>query len=179
MHALRCALDGTADGAKALAPQLLVGAGSGGIQQASQKTDPSADFYWLRSLAHFAYLRQVDVKETGAGDDDEVGESKDIGQFRLCRSMDEATEAAERILVAKIAKTLSVPVADIDTAKSVYTYGVDSLVAVELRNWLSMELSSDLSIFDLTSSAPITDVSRKIAGRSQLIPASIRSQESG
>ncbi|UNI20497.1 Type I Iterative PKS [Purpureocillium takamizusanense] len=177
IHTLRCALDGTADGVNSLAPQLLVGAGSGGVQQASRKSDPSAGFYWLRSLPHFAYLRQVDVKDTDdAGDnDDEVGESRDIRLLKLCKSMDEAIEAVQKILVAKIARIISIPVADINTTKPVYTYGVDSLVAVELRNWLSMELRSDLSIFDLTSSAPISDVSRKIAGRSQLVPAVVKS----
>ena len=62
-----------------------------------------------------------------------------------------------------------IPATDIDTSKPVYSYGVDSLVAVELRNWIALELKSEISIFDLTSSAPITDVCKKIAGRSLIV----------
>lgn len=58
--------------------------------------------------------------------------------------------------------------------KSIHAYGVDSLVAVELRNWLSMELKTELTIFDLTGSEPISEVSKKIAGRSKLVPATTK-----
>jgi acyl carrier protein len=178
MHVLRCALAGTVDGNEPLAPQMLVGAGSGGIQQIIQRTDASADFYWLRSLAPFAYLRQMDVKsEDSAGADGRNEESKILDQLKLCKSMDEAIEAAQNLLLARIAKHISIPVVDISTDKPIHTYGVDSLVAVELRNWLSMELKCELSIFDLTNSAPISDVSKKIASRSQLVPAAAKTQD--
>lgn len=88
--------------------------------------------------------------------------------------MDEAHEAAQDILLTKIANIISLPVADINTAKPLYTYGVDSLVAVELRNWLATEIKTELSIFDLTGSAPICDVSRKIADRSHLVTAEVK-----
>ncbi|KAL3964599.1 hypothetical protein ACCO45_001603 [Purpureocillium lilacinum] len=88
MHLLRCALAGTANGDTSMAPQLLVGAGSGGIEQATRKTEPNADFYWLRMLAQFAHLRQTDIKNTDAVDDDDGqhgGESKMIDQLKLCK----------------------------------------------------------------------------------------------
>ena len=177
-HLLRCALAGTHDGESPLHQQLLVGAGSGGILQAAQKETPGADFYWLRTLTPFVYLQQLDV---GAGDDDETHEEDDglklLGKLSQCKSMQEANDISQEILLYKIAKGISIPVEDINTANPVYTYGVDSLVAVELRNWLSMEVKSDLSIFDLTSNAPITEVSKKIAQRSQLVPKTVKASD--
>ena len=40
-------------------------------------------------------------------------------------------------LTHKLARTISIPALDIDVAKPLHSYGVDSLVAVELRNWLA------------------------------------------
>ncbi|KAH8696648.1 hypothetical protein BGW36DRAFT_428643 [Talaromyces proteolyticus] len=178
-HLLRCALASTSDGQNTLSKQLLVGAGSGGIMQDAQKTTPDADFYWLRTLSQFSYLRQMDVKETDSSDtEDKDDENRLIHQLRTCKSMDEANDIAQDVLLVRISKVITVPVADINTSKPVYTYGVDSLVAVELRNWLSMQVKSDLSIFDLTSSAPISEVSKKIACRSQLVPTAVKAQDS-
>lgn len=146
--------------------------------QVSQKENPGADFYWLRTLPQFAYLQQLDVREGGATENDnENTESKLISQLSMCNSMHEANEVAQDVLLSKIAKVISVPIADINTANPVYTYGVDSLVAVELRNWLAMGIKSDLSIFDLTSNAPISEVSKKIASRSQLVPTEVKVQD--
>ncbi|OGM42335.1 hypothetical protein ABOM_007875 [Aspergillus bombycis] len=171
MHALRCALSRTVDGNEALAAQILVGAGSGGLQQLVKQTDDSADFYWLRSLAAFSYLQQMDIqRQDAAGGDGQEETSHLPTQLTLCKSMDEANDMAQQLLLAKIAKHISVPATDINTDKPIHAYGVDSLVAVELRNWLSMELKSELTIFDLTGSDPISEVTKKIASRSKLVP---------
>lgn len=146
--------------------------------QASQKTTSEADFYWLRTLPQFAYLRQMDIRDAEVDESEEEGDEKKlISQLKLSKSVDEANQMVQDLLLARISKVITLPVADINTAKPVYTYGVDSLVAVELRNWLSIALKSDLSIFDLISSAPISEVSKKIASRSQLVPRTVKINE--
>jgi acyl carrier protein len=177
-HILKCAIAGTADGKSPFPTQLILGAGSGGAVQASQtETIGGGDYYWLRTLPHFAYLRRMDVQETSANEDRPSSDGS-IERLSHATSLDAASEIVQEILLAKVTKIIMVPASDIDTSKPVYTYGVDSLVAVELRNWLALELKSDISIFDLTSSAPITDVCKKIASRSQLVPAELK-EESG
>ena len=168
LHILGSAMAGTADGEHPLPPQLLVGAGSGGAVQASRAAGIDGDYYWLRTLSHFAYLQQMDVQEASATEEQSSSDGL-IAQLGRSTSMDEATEIVQGILLAKVAKIIVTPVTDIDTSKPIYTYGVDSLVAVELRNWLALELKSEISIFDLTSNTPITEVCKKIAGRSQIV----------
>lgn len=55
---------------------------------------------------------------------------------------------------------------DIDTSKPLHAYGVDSLLAVELRNCFSKELSADVAIFDLTGGASVDAVSLTVAKKS-------------
>lgn len=178
MHALRCALASTADGTEALAAQILVGAGSGGIQQLVKLDDDDADFYWLRTMAAFSYLRQMDLQSHDAAHDansngrDQAGQL--LAQLRISKSMDEAHDTAQQLLLLRIAKHISLPASDMSADKPIHVYGVDSLVAVELRNWLSLELKSDMTIFDLTGSDPISEVSQRIARRSKLVPAAVR-----
>ncbi|KAI1288683.1 hypothetical protein F5Y03DRAFT_80798 [Xylaria venustula] len=176
LHILKCAMAGTADGKNPFPTQLIVGAGSGGAVQAAETSGVGGgDYYWLRTLSQFAYLQRLDVQETSASEEKQSGDGA-TEKLSQATSMDAAAEIVQDILLAKVAKIISVPVTDIDTSKPVYTYGVDSLVAVELRNWVALELKSDISIFDLTSSAPITDVCKKIASRSHLVSAEAKEE---
>lgn len=105
MHSLRCALAGAADGNEALAAQILVGAGSGGIQQLVKMEDDSTDLYWLRTTAAFSYLQQMDVQSQdavdGAGGRDEA--SKLLAQLSISKSMNEANDTAQQLLLMRIA----------------------------------------------------------------------------
>ncbi|KXJ85338.1 hypothetical protein Micbo1qcDRAFT_223400 [Microdochium bolleyi] len=182
-HIVRAAMTGSTTGgdraANPMPTQLLLGGGSGGSQEASHAAGISGDYYWLRTLAHFAYMQLMDVRLDSASGSAAAGQGKGnvlIAQLRASANIDQATETVTQILLEKIAKSIMTSASDIDTSKPVYSYGVDSLVAVELRNWVGMELQSEINIFDLTSSAPITDVCRKIANRSAIVAEALRHQ---
>jgi len=46
---------------------------------------------------------------------------------------------------------------------------VDSLQAVEIRNRALKSMRSDISVFDILSAMPLSDVAAKIAAKSQLV----------
>jgi hypothetical protein len=54
-----------------------------------------------------------------------------------------------------------------DHANSLQT--VDSLKAVEMRNRVLKEMQSDISVFELLSVTPLTDIAAKIVARSGLV----------
>ncbi|KAF4594413.1 polyketide synthase [Ophiocordyceps camponoti-floridani] len=177
-HLLRCAMAGTADGDKKLPTrQLLAGAGTGGLAQASLATVPETNLFWLSALASFSYLGEVDMRASAEMAGEEMtDDARLVDRLSASKTMDEAAEVVQDMLLARISTIMSLPTADIDTAKPVHAYGVDSLVAVELRNWLSKRLRSDVSIFDLTGNMAITTLSRKIASRSRLVPTAAKGQ---
>lgn len=46
---------------------------------------------------------------------------------------------------------------------------VDSLQAIEIRNRALKNMRSDISVFDILSAMPLSDVAAKIAAKSQLV----------
>jgi acyl carrier protein len=79
------------------------------------------------------------------------------------------TARADVVITAlskKLARSLSMPVDDIDTGKALFEYGVDSLVAVELRNWTGKNFGADIPVFDIMGGATITAVGALVSSKS-------------
>lgn len=78
---------------------------------------------------------------------------------RALRGGDDSVEAVTEALVAKLAEMLpSVTTDGVDPKRSMISYGVDSLVAVELRNWIRGTVDTRVSIFEITQSPSISSM---------------------
>jgi hypothetical protein len=60
-------------------------------------------------------------------------------------------------------------VSEIDTARPLHAFGIDSLVAVEVANWVFKEIKAKVTVFDLLSNIPITSLAEKLVGKSTLL----------
>ncbi|KAI0428586.1 polyketide synthase [Xylaria sp. FL1042] len=70
-------------------------------------------------------------------------------------------------IAAKVAQLISVEVSQIDTVHgSVLSFGLDSLVAIELRNWIMREFNAPLQTSELIVDQPLQIIAEKIATRS-------------
>ncbi|GAB1318217.1 Polyketide synthase (Fragment) [Madurella fahalii] len=104
-----------------------------------------------------------------------VAATKSVGSAGLkehlaaARSADEAGGVVERAVVGKLANMFVIPEEDIDATQPLSKYGVDSLVAVELRNWLVPMTQCEMSIFDLLGAASLKELANEIVGRSKLV----------
>jgi acyl carrier protein len=72
-------------------------------------------------------------------------------------------------LIDRLAARLDMLVDDIDSQSAASEYGVDSLVAVEIRNWIDKEMESTMPILELMANQSISQLSEKIAQRSKLV----------
>ncbi|KAK8107122.1 uncharacterized protein PG998_009135 [Apiospora kogelbergensis] len=82
---------------------------------------------------------------------------------------EEAGNLVEDAVVDKLADMFVIPKQDIDASQPLSKYGVDSLVAVELRNWLVPSTQCELSIFDLLRASSLRDLAESIATRSMAL----------
>lgn len=78
----------------------------------------------------------------------------------------EATSAVSDALAAKLAQTLSMSREEIDMVAPIHSFGVDSLIAVEIRNWMSKELRADVAIFDILEATSVTALGASALGKS-------------
>lgn len=91
----------------------------------------------------------------------------------LALSLAEASSRAdaEAIVFAAIAQKLSsifvISVDEIEPSKHPSQYGVDSLVAVELRNMISLQAAADISIFNILQSQSLAALAGEIVTRSR------------
>ncbi|KAI8630635.1 hypothetical protein F5Y19DRAFT_483957 [Xylariaceae sp. FL1651] len=85
---------------------------------------------------------------------------------------DDVKDLVSESLVHKIADLFNIPADDIDVALPLSHHGVDSLVAVELRNWLSSAMKVKVTIYDILQSASVTDFALMLVNKSGLLKLS-------
>ncbi|KAI1378022.1 hypothetical protein F4677DRAFT_458752 [Hypoxylon crocopeplum] len=78
-----------------------------------------------------------------------------------------ATQAVTEALAQKMAVTLALERHELDTSIPIHRYGVDSLVAVELRNWLAKTIHSEVAILDFMGSVSVQGVSKVAISKSR------------
>ncbi|CAG8974312.1 hypothetical protein HYALB_00011982 [Hymenoscyphus albidus] len=117
------------------------------------------------------------------GDDDKSNkESNELSISKVLASVKSLEEAAGKIshsLMAKLSRALAIPAENLDSSKAMHTYGVDSLVAVELRNWFVQTLDADVAIFELLGNATFQDIGVLVAGKSRLVLELLNNSQKG
>jgi NAD(P)-dependent dehydrogenase (short-subunit alcohol dehydrogenase family) len=127
---------------------------------ALQRPDPKFSHIW-RKAAH----QEQKVSTSGQIDAQTM--------LRNCTTANEAAEMTLQALKAKLARLLAVPVEEIRTDRSIASHGMDSLIAVEVRNWISTVLEANVQMFELMSSMPFSELALVVAKRSRLIAPSV------
>lgn len=90
--------------------------------------------------------------------------------FSASISLDEAVEIIEQGIVSKLAMSLSAfqGTEEVDLHKPLQAYGVDSLLAIELRIWLGKEFVADIAVFETQGASTLETLSRAVAAKSRV-----------
>lgn len=75
-------------------------------------------------------------------------------------------------LAQRVADMLQIPVSEVDSSRPLHRYGVDSLVALEVRNWITRELKANIALLEILASVPMATLAVKIAQKSKLVAGS-------
>ena len=154
-------------------PQMGTCAGSGG--GALKMKHVETRMHWKDPK--YMYIEQLDLH----GGADVVAKGKDTIQelkkaLKASTSLAQATNLVEDAVAAKLARAMSMAVEDIDTARPVSVYGVDSLIVNEIRNWVFDVIRSHITMNDVLSAGSIADLAVKIAEESLLVPEEVRKE---
>ncbi|KAK4033181.1 polyketide synthase [Parachaetomium inaequale] len=90
----------------------------------------------------------------------------DSALFRQATDSRERTQIVRRALAGKLARAMSIAPEDVEPGKPLSTYGVDSLMAVELRNWFGKEFGANVAVFDIMGGVPIARIAELVTARS-------------
>ena len=118
----------------------------------------------------FGRLAQAGLAESSSTSSDMTpGQTVDyVAELIRAPSIEQAGSVVVAGLVQKLAKVLSASsTEDIDVRKPLHAYGVDSLLAVELRNWFAKEFQADVAIFDIMGAESVVKVGEVVAERSK------------
>ncbi|KAK0641933.1 hypothetical protein B0T16DRAFT_334009 [Cercophora newfieldiana] len=141
------------------AGQLTLGLNTG---PAAQKDDSP-----LSMDLRFSTLK---YQETGSATSTQPTRSGGAGDLEAsiaeATTLDQATTAIVSGIAKKLMDIFMISEDEVVPTKSPADFGVDSLVAVELRNMLAVKAGAELSIFDIMQSSSLTALAATVAGRS-------------
>ncbi|KAM3083977.1 hypothetical protein ACMFMG_001916 [Clarireedia jacksonii] len=116
----------------------------------------------------FRHLYQLQGSSLSANSN--TSSSSNAVDLPLAMSAAPSLQAAAEIISAELAKRLgkilSIPVETFDLDRPIHTYGLDSLVAVELRNWFAKTLKADVAVFEIVGGATFAEIGVAAAGKS-------------
>ncbi|KAI1324272.1 polyketide synthase [Xylariaceae sp. FL0255] len=125
---------------------------------------------WMR-FPMFSQFHQLAPTSSGAGQGSTS--KKEIKYATILGAATSIAEAENIVLEAvllKLSRVLSVDLSNLDPSKPLHIYGVDSLVAVDVRAWLLKDLGSDVSVFDMNSQTSISHLAKTATAKNRFIP---------
>lgn len=99
--------------------------------------------------------------------------------LRAVTTSEQAIDVISIALNSKLARLLDTSPETFVATRSLPSYGLDSLIAVELRNWIAKELRAPVQIFELMSPLSLGELASMVAKRSELVPAAVTREKDG
>ncbi|TIC97276.1 Lovastatin diketide synthase mokB [Colletotrichum higginsianum] len=119
---------------------------------------------WIQE-ARFAGLKYREAPVQGsrvAGSSSQQGHDDIRGELGRAASYDEAMGVVLREMSRKLMRMFGLAEDDMSASKSLTSIGVDSLVAIELRTWITSQLNVDVPIFELMEGNTVTGLAEVV-----------------
>lgn len=137
------------------------------------------DYAWAAMYKTIPQLQASDSNDSGNS-----GAKRDIDALlQNASSFDEAVQVITETTIEKFVAFLNLEASDVEPHQALSSFGLDSLVSIELKNWMVRTFKVTLQASELTGAPSITHLAETLASRSKLLPANItrdsQNQESG
>ncbi|KAF2150161.1 reducing type I polyketide synthase [Myriangium duriaei CBS 260.36] len=144
--------------------QIIIGINTPQLARAQGRDPPE----WMRQPIYRIMHRMPGIE--WEGHNGSRGPEVDFRtEFVQSETVVNAANVATRALAAKLARTLiSLAEEDVDIHKAIHSFGVDSLLAVELRSWLSREFDAEVAVFEIIGGSSCATVGLLVANKSLL-----------
>lgn len=147
--------------------QSIIGLGTG--------AGPGLDGIALSRQAIFRHLQKNSDEFSFSSDGVDEEKKANLKElFSTAPTLADASAVISQALIKKLSKTLSKIRIEqtIEKNKPLTAYGVDSLLAIELRNWIAKEFLADVAVFEISGGSTFSSVGLLVAARSRAKHAS-------
>ncbi|PTB70249.1 polyketide synthase [Trichoderma citrinoviride] len=134
--------------------------------------DNASSMPFYASDAKFTHLRDALLASSADADKSSGSEELSVSQqLRRCTTEEEAQEVVTLGLRDKLGAILMLP-EEVMAARqgntSITAFGLDSLNAIELRNWIGKELQAHLQVLELLTSGRVADLAALVLRKSRI-----------
>ena len=140
------------------------------------RADVTEEPFWMSdskfSVLRLAYRASRSEDLLGGGDGSRSASLTQ--QLGMAKTFDESRSLVLDALAVKISDVLMKSTDDVSPNLSMASYGLDSLVAVEFRNWIARELDVKVSMFDLVSGNSLEQLAVVIVMKSKVVRKEIK-----
>jgi len=125
-----------------------------------------------------AMFQTIPQMQTSSSQDPNGADVKqDIeGLLTAAKSFEEAVKVIVETIMEKFIRFLNLEADDVGPDQPLSSYGLDSLVSIELKNWMVRAFKATLQVSELTSSRNIAHLAELLATRSKIVPSSLSRQ---
>lgn len=163
LNLIKVAIAGSESGAAA--PQMLTGLATGGSAAAA-----GVDAWYLGD-PKFSIMAKVGARQAaGEGPQQETSVRE---QLLEAKTQSEAAAVVLQGLAGRVADVLHTDPSEIDEHRFLHTYGIDSLVSIQIVDWALKACESRITVLDVMAAVPINETARKIAAKSALTPKEV------
>lgn len=148
-------------------PQILLGLNTGPGPQWNKegKSQMSRDARFLPLKYQESYHSQGSGLRKDASTDELEGQTL-AAKLSEAETPEVAAELVGEAIAAKLALIFMLPASEIDLTQPPAEYGIDSLVAVELRNMMVLQAGAEVSIFNIMQSTSLAELASQIVTKS-------------
>ncbi|KAB8360847.1 hypothetical protein FH972_024581 [Carpinus fangiana] len=99
--------------------------------------------------------------------------------LKQATSPESALQTVYEALVVKLAAVLMLSADEMEPGHSVASYGLDSLVAIEIRNWIAREAEANVQVLELLTSSSLMALAKTILTKSKLASKAAQAVDEG
>ena len=143
------------------------------------KTTPAIEQpFWVNDTK-LSHLLRLSTLATDSVSTDAAQPSTKISPasaIRQSRDREKAISITVSALIQKMASILMRPIEEFDVTAPISVYGLDSLVAIEIRNWIARELEANLQILEILTCTSVPTLAEVILRKSNVLRPDIKTE---
>lgn len=95
--------------------------------------------------------------------------------LQQAQDLTQAQDIIAQALLKKLCSLLMLSLEDVDVSKPISAFGLDSLVAIEVRHWISREFDAGLQLLEILASDSVSGLAGTIMHKSGVLPEGLKS----